>query len=259
MLMMILCAVVGQACSGPGCGPAAMGPAVIEVSCPAGATLLVDEYRVAQMGAERRLATPDLPMGERYFYTLRLMEDGRETQRRRVVIGAGETVRVDLRAVAEATRNFGLDLSRLKASDDAKVSLNGRPISEEEAKRRLTVIGSVEGCQKVMAELAGPLRELAAEYVVKQYRPTNWAVAQAGFKTDGVPTVYAQEPDGKVLFRQDDGVDLRKNLEAVRKGNPDYKPEKDPDYRKAGLVEDAWFAIGCSIVAAGLLLVGWRW
>lgn len=256
MLRLLAFAFILQERPNGGCPGAA--PAVLVVECPPGATLFVDAVQVKQTGARRRLVTPPLPAGGRYGYTLRLREDGEETARRNVEFGAGETVEVTLLPAERAAPNFGLDLPALRRGGGAaaagQVRLNGQPIGREEAlrllrggpagappeqgvpddgaQRRLTIIGSAADCAATLQELEGPLRALAAGLVVKAYRPTDWAVAKAGFKTDGAPTIYAQEPDGKVLFRQDDGADLRKNLEALRKPHPDYRPEKDPDYRK---------------------------
>jgi hypothetical protein len=72
--------------------------------------------------------------------------------------------------------------------------------------------------------------------LVKEYSPDDWEVSRFGFVTTGSPTIYIQQPDGKVLHRQDDykGLDdLKVVFSKIRVKDPNYDPSKDPDLRKS--------------------------
>jgi hypothetical protein len=116
---------------------------------------------------------------------------------------------------------------RVVSREEALKALQAGQLTDDSKKPRLTVIGSAEERQKVLAGLPAEVRD---RFLVKDYAPDHWAVKGAGFKTDGHPTVYVQAADGKVLHRQDDGEGV---VEAVRKADPNYDPRKDPDLRKA--------------------------
>jgi hypothetical protein len=111
--------------------------------------------------------------------------------------------------------------------EEAFKALQAAPLSDDSQKLRLTVIGSAEERKKVLAALPQDVKDRC---LVKEYAPDHWSVKNAGFKTDGHPTVYVQAPDGKVLHRQDDADNV---AQAVRKADPNYDPAKDPDLRKA--------------------------
>jgi hypothetical protein len=115
---------------------------------------------------------------------------------------------------------------RAVSRDEALQALRGAPLADDSRKPRLTVIGSPEERRKVLAGLPDDVKE---RWLVKEYAPDHWAVSGAGFKADGHPTVYLQAPDGKVLHRQDDADNL---AAAVRRADPAYDPNKDPDLRK---------------------------
>lgn len=137
-------------------------------------------------------------------------------------------------------QNFGVDLSKLSGDPSPRYYLGDRKVERDQVveaitaprlpddsrKGRITVIGSPEATKGVLATLKG-IPE-AAEYVIKEYQPTDWAV-RPGFVTTGNPTIYVQAADGRVLHRQDDPQGL---AEALRKARPDYKSENDPDLRK---------------------------
>lgn len=224
-------------------------PAFIEVRCPADVALTIQGQRMASTGPLRRFASPPLPPG-RYVYELRVFRGEREIANREVEVAAGLTSYL---TIDEPVPNFGIDVDALQSARPLRAELNGREISSREVRRllgddslpdpqrrRLTVIGSPGERQQALTELSGPLHDLVADYVVQDYAPDHWAVNKPGFVTSGRPTLYAQEPDGRVLFRQDDLPGLRKNLEAVRKPSPDYHPDRDPDYRKSPLLPISW-------------------
>jgi hypothetical protein len=66
---------------------------------------------------------------------------------------------------------------------------------------------------------------------IKAYPKTHWAL-EAGFETRGNPTVYLQTSDGQVLHVQDDYDGAGPLAEAIRKADPAYKRDRDPDRRK---------------------------
>jgi hypothetical protein len=110
--------------------------------------------------------------------------------------------------------------------EEALQALQAGQLSDDSQKLRLTVIGSTEEQKQVLAALPADVRD---KWLIKAYSPSAWAVKNAGFKTDGHPTVYLQAPGGKVLHRQDDADRV---AEAVRRADPNYDPAKDPDLRK---------------------------
>lgn len=149
----------------------------------------------------------------------------------------------------DGIQNFGIDRSGLNGSAE-RITLDGRAITPSEAaqilqagsladdsgKLRLTVIGAEADRRRVLDDLKGPLADIAAQCLVQDYPPDHWAVARTGFYTAGKPTIYVQTPDGTVLHRQDDYTDgaegLRLAFERLRKPDPDYRPDKDPDLRR---------------------------
>jgi hypothetical protein len=143
--------------------------------------------------------------------------------------------------------NFGVMQTKLNGSTSHH-SINGRSVTEEDAlaalqgkltddsqKLRLTIIGPQEKRQVVLADWnASPsLAALKDKVLVQGYDPTHWAVANAGFRTTGQPNIYLQAPDGKVLHRQDDYRGPDKLAEAIRKADPNYQPNNDPDLNKS--------------------------
>src|SRR5262245_11297860 len=115
---------------------------------------------------------------------------------------------------------------QLVSKDEAMQALRAGQLTDDSGKLRLTVIGNPEERKKALTGLPADVKD---HCLLKEYTPDNWAVKNAGFKTDGHPTVYVQAPDGKVLHRQDDPDNL---ATAVRKADPNYDPSKDPDLRK---------------------------
>jgi hypothetical protein len=139
--------------------------------------------------------------------------------------------------------NFGLDLAHLANGNQPRYRVGGKPcrkrdvmtamVEDDSAKPRLTIIGSKEERAQALAALPAE----ASRYLVKAYDRTDWAVARAGFKTDGHPTIYVQAPDGTVLHRQDTFADAKQLAEALRKADPTYDPAKDPDLSKSSLAQ----------------------
>lgn len=105
-------------------------------------------------------------------------------------------------------------------------SLVENTFDDDSAKRRITIIGSVEDRKRALAQLPADVDKF---FVVTAFDPDHWYVADNGFVKTGTPTVYCQLPGGEVIHRQDDAADVGK---AVQRARPDYDPKKDPDLRK---------------------------
>lgn len=180
--------------------------------------------------------------------------------------------------------NFGLDKDRI--GQDRFDSVNGREVTRRElfqhltaadvpadsGKLRLTVIGVVEDCRKVIADMESnpALTRFRDQIAIQEYRPEEWPV-QPGFVRDGKPVIYLQSPNGEVPMRGVvyPGPDaLAKALPAaIRRVDPSYDPEKDPDLcikpkvdPKAPAVDDpnaevSPHAIGCTCLAAVCLIL----
>lgn len=171
--------------------------------------------------------------------------------------------------------NYGVELDKIVHGQE-RYGLNGRPVGAHEARQavtgdgaipddrnklRLTVIGDEAQRRQVCHDLASApeLADFRGRYAVQDYPPDHWAVARAGFATDGRPTIYVQDAGGKVLHRQDDYRGPADLAGALRRADPGYDRRRDPDLRKLGLPflldlseipAPAWL-----LAAGGLLLV----
>ena len=229
-----------------------MSPAWIEVACPAEVMLTIQGHPMRATGPLRLFASPPLPPGQVFTYQVVAFLAGRELAVRHVDVEAGKTSRIAIE-LDDAVVNYGVDVEQLRnshcpsrepeAATPSTVRRGQAPRSKPPPAHRHRRPRTIAAAPR--EELAGPLHDLAGDYVVQDYAPDHWAVAKPGFVTTGHPTIYVQEPDGRVLFRQDDLTGLHLNLEAVRKPSPDYKPDRDPDYRQPfGLAGwEAWLPI----------------
>ena len=143
------------------------------------------------------------------------------------------------------TANFGVMRDRL-FPDAERHSLNGSDVSATEAhaaigrldddsdKLRLTIIGPDAERRGVLDDLDRDeqLASVRDRLLVQSYAPEHWAVADAGFVRTGKPTIYLQSPDGVVLHRQDEYRGPEKLAEAIRRADPRYRPENDPDLNR---------------------------
>jgi hypothetical protein len=173
--------------------------------------------------------------------------------------------------IEQVSQNFGVDLDKLHQEEDG-YKLGGRPVSKEEAyhavekglpddahKMRVTVIGTDEERKKF--EQAFRASDLAGSCVLWSVPPDHWSLKdndskQTVFKVDGKPTIYAQAPDGKVLWRQDDATNAVENLRKVSKP---YDPLKDPGPNSSPLLPDGIPNIPLPLVAVALLLIVAFW
>ena len=150
------------------------------------------------------------------------------------------------RVEPDGTMNFGLDLSRMGST--SKHILNGKEVSKQTILEALgepripddsrwlclTIIGPDAARQRVLDDLhsASVLAPWRGRIKVQDYPPDHWAVRDVGFQCGGEPTIYCQAPDGKVLHRQDGYRGAEALAEVLRKADPSYRPEKDPDLNR---------------------------
>jgi hypothetical protein len=146
----------------------------------------------------------------------------------------------------DGTLNFGLELGKMPST--GKHLLNGKEVTKEAILEALgtpqllddskwlclTIIGPDAARRQVLNDLrsAPPLAAWRDRIKVRDYPPDHWAVRDAGFKGNGRPTIYCQAADGKVLHRQDDYRGPEALAEVLRKADPGYRPENDPDLNK---------------------------
>jgi hypothetical protein len=144
-----------------------------------------------------------------------------------------------------AVSNFGLDPRRVPA--EARYRLNGKEVSRREAlaafgaladdsgKLRLTIVGDADLRKRVLDDLANhpALKGARDRLLVQDYPPGHWAVAGVGF-APGVTLQPPAGPDGTapVLFRMTSYAGPDALATALRKADPNYRPERDPDPAK---------------------------
>ncbi|MHB1423483.1 MAG: hypothetical protein ACYC3I_09875 [Gemmataceae bacterium] len=165
---------------------------------------------------------------------------------------------------SDGTINFGLDQARLRAG--GKHLLGGKEVSKEELLQAigrpqlpkddkwlsLTIIGPEAARKMVLSDLLNSpfLMPWKDRIKVRDYPPDHWAVKDAGFVTTGQPTIYCQAADGTVLHRQDAYRGPEALAEVLRRADPNYQPERDPDLNKPLSSVPPWLWIG-----GGILLV----
>lgn len=179
-------------------------------------------------------------------------------------------------------RNFGVSTEKLSPLEG--YSANGKVVTRDQAlalvtgpekkckdfpndtdRLRVTVIGPKAETDKVRADWeASPLLAHARDLCVFQaYDPSapheGWAL-RCGFLHDGQPvTVYVQLPSGRVRSHTKGYPGAALLAEAVRKADPNYHSDKDPDLTKPSPLSipslDAPLALGLGrdqLVLAGL-------
>jgi len=271
--------ILASQCPGPQCPPP--GPAAdmarhgtdavastIEIATePPDATVTIGETPITLTKGKATLTTPPLAPGRTYTYTATATWPDGTTATETATFTPGDPVTITLtKPTQELTdtppiTNFGIDTAQLTAAlnNTETFTFNGAAISRQEAihileapnlqddtaKLRLTIIGTDEERERVLADLHGPLRDIADACLVQSYPPDHWAITRAGFHREGHPTIYIQTPEGNVLHRQDDYNDgaegLRTAFERLRR-DPDYQPTRDPDLRRrpAGPLTRLW-------------------
>lgn len=168
--------------------------------------------------------------------------------------------------------NYGVDWERL--SGESSYFLNGREISRAEAVQalragslvddsqllRLTLIGSESDCAAVLKDLASypALAAWKAKVLIQSYRPDD-RMLSVGFVRAGSPMIYLQLPDGKVLLRLNQYPGPEKLTAAIRKSDPFYDPQKDPNGDGGGLAPFGLLPVAGCCLAAILVIAGWLW
>ena len=104
-------------------------------------------------------------------------------------------------------------------------------MADDRKKPFVTFIG--KGRDKPLAEFLKTPE--AQKCRVQSYAADAWEVSRVGFKVDGKPTIYIQNPSGEVLCRFDADPGLDKLVQEVRKTQPDYDPAKDPNGQGWGI------------------------
>jgi hypothetical protein len=143
-------------------------------------------------------------------------------------------------------QNFGVDISKLKNDGgEPEYTINGVTVTKKEAYAAMqnksltddsklpwvTAIGSATDCVKVWNALTST--GLAGKVRYQSYR-TEDPIAKSimfnvGFKPEGSPQVVVQKPAGEVTLRQSSWSNPETLVAAVRKADPSYDPNKDPD------------------------------
>ena len=163
---------------------------------------------------------------------------------------------------------FGVDRSQMDSTVE-KYWLDGKPctrqkayeameagsqnLTDDRAKFRITVIGTVEECDKVRNDLKTDLvlSVFAPDLLLQCYRPTDWAVTGIGYAI-GHPRVIVQQTSGEVLHSQAEYIGADDLASALRRIKPNYDPKKDPDARKIPLIDGGLVQIA-SMLRAGLI------
>jgi hypothetical protein len=152
-----------------------------------------------------------------------------------------------------------------RISEQERCTLHGKEIGDDripdDANRvRLTIIGSEDEQKKVTEDLnQNPLlTPHTVHLVVRNYAPGHWHVAQAGFDTNGHPSIYLQAPDGKVLHHSAHYDGPERLAQAVvgarRIADPKYDPSKDPDLSKPNPLEPGKLSVPtCCLIGLGVL------
>lgn len=157
---------------------------------------------------------------------------------------------LDWKPSASAPEKFIFMDREISRKDGLDILQNGVP--DDRHKLFFTVIGRDKGLRKKVVNDVQALLDVKDQLLIQDYDPDNFAVKDAGFVTVGNPTIYLQAPAGKnfwladqggqwhrittqagdVLHRQDTYESTRLASavrSAIRRTNPDYRPENDPD------------------------------
>ena len=247
-------------------GPAlSQQPAEINYRLPAGASLSIAGQPVAVSGTSGKFITSPLASpGELVF---EVTANGK-TWKKIVPVQSGGTAEINLEE--SSADMFGVDFNRIKPGT---LTCNGQPITREKASQLveeswrpsdknlpfLVIIGPADDCKKVMEDLKDPklAAEIKGKWRVQEYRPDEWAVKDVGFVTTGKPTIIMESAAGKVLHRQDSYKGIESLFQTLRKANPEYKNQNDPDLTKPALISGNYavplgaFALLIAVVALG--------
>jgi hypothetical protein len=150
----------------------------------------------------------------------------------------------------------------LKITPKAASVLVGGSLQDDSNFLRLTILDPDPIRRKKISEELGKLPEFR-NVLIQAYHPDHWAVKEAGFRASSgaATTIYIQSPPrdgdgaGVVLHRQPDYNDGSAGvIKAIRKMDPNYSPDKDPDLRKdPPVVSVGWITEHLMWVISGIL------
>jgi hypothetical protein len=141
---------------------------------------------------------------------------------------------VDLDKLSQGDCNYKINGQHCQREEIVQ-ALQKSNLADDSAKLRLVIIGPDAARKKVLDDLHNnpALAQLTRDYIIQDYPPDHWHVKDAGFKTDGQPSIYLQAPEpdgkGKVLHRQDDYAGPDQLATALRRADPNYTPAADPN------------------------------
>lgn len=157
----------------------------------------------------------------------------------------GDNSKLGTRNSKRFETNFGITTH--KVSSDSCYCLNGKKVNrgdvfaalgkltDDSATLRLTIVGDESLRKRVIADLSShpALLHWRDKLLIQDYAPDHWAVADIGF----APGITLQAPAGvagkaPVLFRMTRYPDAEHLAGALRKADPSYRPENDPDPSK---------------------------
>jgi hypothetical protein len=134
------------------------------------------------------------------------------------------------------TRHLGPPHYRLNGApvprDQAWAALTANSLIDDSGRWRLTIVGESPLRQRVRADLEQhpSLREWRERLLVQDYPPEHWAVTSVGLVAGLTVQMPADEQGrGGVLFRCATYPGPEALATALRKADPNYRPERDPD------------------------------
>ena len=105
-------------------------------------------------------------------------------------------------------------------------------VPDDSQQPRLSVLGGTAAeRQRILTDLASApeLAPFQGHVVTKAYPADHWVVKDNGFLANPqTVTLYAQQPNGRVLWRADGYPGIGTLAEGLRRVRPDYDPAKDP-------------------------------
>ena len=137
----------------------------------------------------------------------------------------------------------GVVASEIKPKDGSRIKIvagDGSPLTMADAigrvsipdfskHRRVTCIGTKAECDAFRQRLGD-----VPGVVFKTYQPGDWALTDLrtgkslGFREDGHPSVYVQDPDGKVTMDAHGIAAADRLIAALRQRDPNFDPNKTP-------------------------------
>lgn len=231
----------------PDCTPAAWGTG----NCPpvGGSALRAPMSKLPAETPARRYVWKDSGDGDRY----RLYDHNLEaatyrfsTDEFRWANGKLDTPPWGARSKPEAkveVPNYGLITSELRTSGEhyevngqqvtrqqAQAAIGG-PIPDDTGRKRISVIGGTEAERKRVTDDLASNPALSAwkdQTIVQSFAADAWQV-RPGFVTTGHPSIYFQDAAGKVLMRADNYEGPEQLAGALRRSDPLYRPDLDPN------------------------------